>query len=669
MPGLVGWSVVSITKADLWRPERRDCARCSHTRRPQDRASCHSVSQFGYTESVDEGSRIGEVRPLDLLACVVSTIAVCVLPVGHILGETAINVFVLVRIEDLGLASVLVLSPLSVWGALGRGKRARFIGAVACLGWLAVFSLLRLLTFPASATGWGLWVACLGPLFMLAGLLPKRREPVDIEQERADRHQATESKWLWVSVIVTLIALFMARSAGLVLSERDDHAFVAAIAVALALSGVFPSPRRLSSWVTFGWTVGAAVLLSATLAPVTGVALVWIAGLGLLFFFGRRAEQRRALRADPLPTYLAWTVDEQGQRIAKRVEARNLADARQTLEAQGLSNIVFERGETAASLVSSAHRQQMNENFTAQQELALGTRSPKGIIVQSVGIHAPFWIPLVMWNGYSLSQGRPFDWIDYAGFFASAAFLVYMFMINAGTVLYDRARHAETWNRWDEALGHLRWLKLLNSFWNRNAILEADFDFREARARAGKGDLAGGLALVERHESGYPRGLYLSRLSTVFAVASDYARELELKRQVAALAEGTVDTKIDLAWTLLFRWHRLDEAARLIEEAEEMELTALARLFLDRAKGALQIERGEAASGIATLREVAKRSAERPEQPHLFPFDAEAAAVMCLGEAANGNQQEATTLLERVEPYLTAVGELDLLRRCRKAAS
>lgn len=618
---------------------------------------------------MDEGARIGDVRPLDLLACVVSTIAVCGLPVSHVLGETAINVFRLVRIENLGLASVLVLSPLSLWSALGRGKRARFIGAVVCLGWFAVFSLFRYSAYPASRTGWGLWVACVGPMIMLAGLLPEQHQPADIEQEQADRHQATDTKWLWVSVIVTIVALSVARSVGLVLSERDDHAFVAGIAVALALSSVLASPRRLSSWVAFGWTVSAAALLSATLTPVTEVALVWVAGLGVMFVLGRWAERRSARRIEPFRAYVAWTVDEHGRRIARRVEARSQGEARQTLEDQGLSDIVFERGETAASLVDSATRQRMNENLTAQQELGLVVRSPADIIVRSVGIHASFWVPLVMWNGYSLWQGYPFDWIDYVGFFASGAFIVYMFMINAGTVLYDRARHAESWNRWDEMLSHIRWLKRLNSFWLRNAMLEADFDFREACARAGKGDLAGGLALVERHEGSYPRGFYLNRLSSVFAAARDYATELELRRESAAVAEGTADAKIDLAWTLILRWHELDEAARLIQEAEETDLTALARLFLDRAKGALLIERGEVASGLATLREVAKRSAERPEQPHLFPFDAEAAAMMCLGEAANGNQQAAATLLERVEPYLTAVGELDLLQRCRKAAS
>lgn len=616
---------------------------------------------------MEGGDRRGEVRPLDLLGCAVTTVAVCVLPLADVAGALSIHAFWLLQIGNFGLLSGLALAVFSLWGTLGRGRRARFLGALASLGWLGVFSVFRLDAFPSSAASWGLGVAAAGPLLVLLGLVPKLRRPDHGEQVQADRRRASETRWLWASVLTVVVALALARSAGLVREGREDYAFLACIAVAVALTYAIRAPRKLVLWFALGWTCAGTVLVAATPVQLGWVVSAWASGLGVLWLWDRQ-KARIVPTADPLATYVARVVDGDGNETAKRVSARTMSDARQMLQADGFSDVVFERGQFAAAIESPQLRDYLNQNLTPEQELDLGCQSPVRTVLRNLLLHSPIWMTLVVWNAYCIWAGRPYDWTDYLSFACSVVFLVYLVVVNAGAVLFDRVRHAEAWNSWDDALLHLRWLKLLNRLFWRNPTLTADFDVREARARAGKGDLASGIALVERQADNYPEDLYLAQLSSVYAAARDYRHELQLKRRSAAVGEGKAYAQLDLAWALISRWRELDEGARLIDQADAQELTALERLFLDRAKGALLIERGDVEEGIALLHDVAARSAQS-RQRHFASFDAKTIALLCIGEASRGERERARALLGRIETYLAAVGETELLARCRQAAA
>ena len=242
-------------------------------------------------------------------------------------------------------------------------------------------------------------------------------------------------------------------------------------------------------------------------------------------------------------------------------------------------------------------------------------------------------------------------------------------MLFAQTPRYYRAlNNAKVWGRWDDVLHYVDKLK---GSYLKTGIGVGYFELvrNRALAPAALGRLNEALTEYSQFENdpSVERWLYLSHLAGIYEQALKFDKALELRRAAAELKPDCATVWIDLAYGYAHRVGKPAQARQAIETAQKLELTRLAKLYveflngiifwrehkLDAAKQHLDM----ALRGFASLRRV----------PLMEGLILLAKAYLCVVQAELCNLRQAKRLFSQVERFLVANRERELLEACQRA--
>lgn len=265
-----------------------------------------------------------------------------------------------------------------------------------------------------------------------------------------------------------------------------------------------------------------------------------------------------------MPEFIFRARGPTGERLADRVAAATLGEARQVLEARGYRDIRFHSHDNAADVARMAAADTgvppaEPGEWTAADEIQAQRRRGAGRqLWWAFTKHFIIFSLLVRWNLHAYRDGPPYGGLDWLGFVATPLYaVVFVFQVLPMTI-FTQLLEASVWHDWRK---QARWIALARALrWvKKTGIPENELVFREAYALAAQGNLSGALQHAEQLR-GHPdiaEYLYLTRVSSIHEYAGDYTGQLRCVERAAALQPETTDVWIDLATVRLRRfWQR-----------------------------------------------------------------------------------------------------------------
>ncbi|TDR48880.1 hypothetical protein DFR29_101504 [Tahibacter aquaticus] len=369
-----------------------------------------------------------------------------------------------------------------------------------------------------------------------------------------------------------------------------------------------------------------------------------------------------------MPSFLYEAKDRNGRAQSGRVQAETQAAASYRLKLQGYSDVRFHtEPQSGARAAAEGHR--IPPAVSPAQELrARHHRSgfPAALLGAYVS-NAFLWLPFCGWALWSLYVGPPFGVGALLSFVLAGLALLFPLWAALPVALYAQLLQARSWARWDEVLAISQRIERLGRWLPLQSVL-IDTTFSRAAALAAKGDITEAMVIASEYSTQLqPRYVYLSRLNMIYAAARAWSDMGKNQALAVSLSHRGTSEIIEYATTLVWRLHQHDEAAVLLDEVRDNEMTPLARAYFDYASGLVALARGRHAAADTLLTQAATALDSQPgnamvESMHDF---IQAHRVLCLG--AMGRKPEAARLLRRVLPRLKAFGELELTRRCAAA--
>lgn len=367
-----------------------------------------------------------------------------------------------------------------------------------------------------------------------------------------------------------------------------------------------------------------------------------------------------------MPSFLYSALDQDSLPQTGRVQAPTLAAARHKLEAQSYSQIRFftdEQSEQAAA--THGHH---FEGVTPAQELAarrerFGWRTMRKAYIDS----SLLWLPPTLWAAWSLYAGRPYGFWDWLSFVLAALALLFPPWALTPALLYNRLQEAVAWKRGDEVLRLCSAVVHLRHLFPMGPLL-VEARLHRAAVTAARGDLAGAVASVADLEHLLqPRNVYLGRLASIYTAARAWPQLAEAQAEAMELSQHNSSAVIDLATTLAWRLHRIEEAEALMQRIAGGELALLAQAYADFVNGLIARSRGQNGRAESLLRRSVEQLADFSDNPLtrlvIDLFNAERVIML----AALGKTAKAAQLLRQVLPRLQAHGELETIKRCAAA--
>jgi tetratricopeptide (TPR) repeat protein len=373
-----------------------------------------------------------------------------------------------------------------------------------------------------------------------------------------------------------------------------------------------------------------------------------------------------------MPTFLYTGKKGDGLAVTDRMEAASLSAAKYRLQLRGFRDLVFHTDEMTAKIddviqAEHAHLLPPNELSPEQEVEARHGGGVVGTIWFAWKANTLFWLPLFLWSGVAVWQGRPHGWLDWTGFGLTGLFFIYFFWIVMPGVAYQKILESSVWHRWDE-LG--RWVRVTR-FWKRLAFVpipEFELDFRIASGLAAMGKLEKALQLVKKYEvHTCGKFQYFSRLSGLYEAARDYQKMTECRQLAIDHGTGQPEEKLDLALGLLQRERKTAPAKAIMDGIDVSDLSDLPTIFYEYCQGLLGIETCDWAGGEQRLRRTMELARPFANNILMAGMMREASAYLSLALSSQGKLEEAEVLLRQAEPMLQARDENDLLQRCRAA--
>lgn len=230
---------------------------------------------------------------------------------------------------------------------------------------------------------------------------------------------------------------------------------------------------------------------------------------------------------------------------------------------------------------------------------------------------------------------------------------------------FVKLHHARTWHRWDEML---RCLDELAASKEATNIAIGDFSMERYRclALAGLGRLDEALAIFRAasDKAKTPAWLAHSFEGTTYATAKQYERALECYRRSLETAVDKAIPGIDLAMFLVQRFNRVEEAKKLLAEAEAMQLSETARIHVPQLRGAIAFREKDFAAVDKNMREALAAFVDRPGKK-LYIYEASillSKGYLAVSSAALGRKDEARQFFAESGKYLKTIDLMDLVR-------
>lgn len=369
-----------------------------------------------------------------------------------------------------------------------------------------------------------------------------------------------------------------------------------------------------------------------------------------------------------MASFLYQAVGADGAAAHGRVEADDIAAARAELETRGLSDILFHTDALDAAAYAAIFEDLGGVAISPQDELAARRRGRGYLWLAVLKANALPVAALALWNAVSIAGGRPFGWADWTGFVVTALWLALVLFGMLPALIFDRLLHASAWARWADLRRHVAWLRRLPA---AAKIATHQLDNYEAKALIGLGRHAEGYALYRRHEHDpkLPRATYLSQLAALHEGARDYDGAEAVFRELCATAPGAAQPLIELGTLLARRGHRIDEATSLLDAADALEQTALARAFSGVARAIIAIDQRRAAAAVGLVTDAMEALRTAGSNPLVDGMRAVMQGFLAIAAMTAGRRREAERLWRPVLPRLQALKLKDVIGRYAAAAA
>lgn len=353
-----------------------------------------------------------------------------------------------------------------------------------------------------------------------------------------------------------------------------------------------------------------------------------------------------------MPVFLATCVEPTGMETVERVEADDIKVAREALEARGFTDIVFE--------VDSARygSNEIKELTPAQEKEVL--RSGSVPLLAWAAVWGKNIAPFALWAGIAVWMGPPYSILGWIGIGLFMLTCVAAFVLGLPLHFYNCLLSASAWHRWDRLLALAKLLRPIAALM-RSRTFAVDIRIRTARALIAKGRQQDAFALVRDLRD---PATELGRVADLYWASGARDDAIALKRQAAEAAADHADGWIDYAGILL-EAHRAREARAALDRARDLELTALARLFLQYTEGVIELEDGDANEAVRYLESAIEALAEHSGSPLIHAGRLRWTAFLALALARSGDQERARECFAACQTFLMATDETELLDRCR----
>lgn len=283
-------------------------------------------------------------------------------------------------------------------------------------------------------------------------------------------------------------------------------------------------------------------------------------------------------------------------------------------------------------------------------------------LLRATWANAWLWAPPALLAAYSLYEGKPYGWGDYA---------VAVYAVLAGALLvgligpilfYHQLLRARMFGHWRLATFFLRLLEL--TAW-LGAPSRTDLANEGAKIHAGRGDLKRALSLWEALRSKLSDAAYVSGLVTIYDAAGAHREMIEAQRRLLPQSPSPELPTVDLALALARYGTDVDEAERLLAEVNPEGLSELVRGGYHLVRGLILADRQQYVWAARQFQE-----AGACVQPFSMPLTqlmtAEAQGFCAWALKRAGRTEDAERLWATVAPLLEQVpGSRDLVQRYR----
>lgn len=368
-----------------------------------------------------------------------------------------------------------------------------------------------------------------------------------------------------------------------------------------------------------------------------------------------------------MATFLYSARAQDGSSVTEELDAESLETARYKLELRGFTAIKFHTDESMLRV--DAHlREEMGgplPETVLSPKQQVEARQGGGALSElwsAWKVNQIFWLPIGVWVGVTLFNGRPYGWGDWTGFALGIVFIVYFFWLVVPGVGYQLLLDASVWNREAETR-RLRRLLLWSQKLGCPAIPKLELDLRLAWVLARSGKIEEGRELARRHEeSAKGNPTILGRLAGFYVAAGEHERAHILQVAAAEASGGGLSEQIDLALGLVREQRKADEASEVIEKIADKEMSDMAKSFVAYVRGLIALENSKWKDALHQF-EIVRKGLAAYQNPSAQGLLREVDAYCALAFAGNGDLEEGRQLLERSRPLLEARKEARLLDR------
>ena len=372
-----------------------------------------------------------------------------------------------------------------------------------------------------------------------------------------------------------------------------------------------------------------------------------------------------------MTVFLYSATSDDGAQVTERIEAENIAEARSALEEQGYCDIVFHYDEAMERTFAREEEMPFQKLPAAVEAEMLRHRGARDTIRFAIKMSAIFWIPLVVWNAWSIWRGPPFGIAAWIGFGIGVAFILNFACTTTRTVLYDLTIEAYNWRRWERMRRAIRLLLMVTRVMRAPKNLNWDLDVRLASALAAEGKADAGLGLVAQYanDANVDRAYFYSRLGDIYAYANNYGMKIENCIRAIEHGEGSVIFDIDYAFQLIRRFKDVVGARAAMQRFAGKEIPAMALPYVAYTEGLIALEEKRYSEAVKCLTEAYELTDANVGTALALGMMCEIKAYLAVALGKAGDKEGARRLLLQAAPWLKAQQEHELIAECYSAVS
>jgi tetratricopeptide (TPR) repeat protein len=380
-----------------------------------------------------------------------------------------------------------------------------------------------------------------------------------------------------------------------------------------------------------------------------------------------------------MPKFIWKAKDQHGKETVQRLQASNALQAKEELLSRGFTDLRLQQDEIVEMAAESAKAVTSADFLT--------DKTPEEEAANFDGKFPGFWrqwwdaakeVPgmSVVWMllmGVSLYSGK--TWLIVLNsimlIFSLLPVLIFPFIylwFGQTLRLYNRLNAAKVWSRWPEVYALAQELEKASEK-TEIGVPRWEIARCKAQALAGMNRLDEGVQLFSKFANDpiLENWAYVSHMAGIYDVAKQHDKALELRTQAAQEKPDSMNVWIDLSMHQAHRMNDVAGARATFAKIDASIVTELARPYLDLVEGMMLCREGNFTTAKPHFEKALKGLVPFGHNPLILSVVLLTESYLCLTLAGSGSKEEAAKLWIKVQPYLRAGREDELIGRIQNA--